>query len=62
MCVMCDLAFNVNFKSTNMVVFENVSTIEVCLETDRKCEEEFTVNIQNLMAAGNRSSAGIYIY
>ena len=43
-----------------MVVFENASRIEVCLETDRKCDDEFSVNLQNLMATGDRNSAGTY--
>ena len=44
-----------------MEVFENETRVRVCLEHNRKCEEEFTVQIGN-RPHSNRSASKGHIY
>ena len=49
--------FQVNFVSTEMEVFENETRVRVCLEHNRNCMEEFTVQVGNSPHSNRNTSA-----
>ena len=49
--------FQVNFVSTEMDAFENETRVRVCLEHNRNCMEEFTVQVGNSPHSNRNTSA-----